>query len=67
MTKIPKPPFSRKAIAHMVSEINSTEWKRDPDELKSSKILLEEFSEKHRDPETGSTAIPKSLAVDHMS
>ena len=51
----------------MVSEINSTEWKRDPDELKSSKILLEEFSEKHRDPETGSTAIPKSLAVDHMS
>jgi hypothetical protein len=37
----------------MWAEINSTEWKRDPDELKSAKILLEEFGRSEIDPTTG--------------
>ncbi|KAJ7689078.1 hypothetical protein B0H14DRAFT_2420865 [Mycena olivaceomarginata] len=40
----PNPPFSRKAIHSMWAQINATEWKRDPDELKSAKIILEDFS-----------------------
>ncbi|KAJ6458442.1 hypothetical protein C8R45DRAFT_843769, partial [Mycena sanguinolenta] len=40
----PHPPFSRRVIYTMWAENNSMEWKRDPDELKSANILLEEFT-----------------------
>ncbi|KAJ7015883.1 hypothetical protein C8F04DRAFT_1204854 [Mycena alexandri] len=49
----PNPPFSRKVIHSMWADINAKEWKRDPDELKSAKIILEEFSDSAPDPETG--------------
>ncbi|KAJ7769753.1 hypothetical protein B0H14DRAFT_2632715 [Mycena olivaceomarginata] len=49
----PNPPFSRKAIHSMWAQINATEWKRDPDELKPAKIILEEFSNSAPDKETG--------------
>lgn len=37
----------------MLSGINATEWKRDPDELKSARILLEEFGRSEPDPNMG--------------
>jgi hypothetical protein len=37
----------------MWAQINATEWKRDPDELKSAKIILEEFSNSALDKATG--------------
>ncbi|KAJ7681380.1 hypothetical protein B0H17DRAFT_1205904 [Mycena rosella] len=40
----PNPSFTRKAIYAIWADINSSEWKRDPDELKSANILLDEFS-----------------------
>ncbi|KAF7371939.1 Sister chromatid cohesion protein [Mycena venus] len=54
---IPNPPFTRKVISSMLSQINATEWKRDPDELKSAKILLDEFSHPEPDPTTGKTPL----------
>ncbi|KAJ7474159.1 hypothetical protein FB451DRAFT_1035258 [Mycena latifolia] len=53
LKKIPNPPFTRKVIHSMWSEINSKEWKRDPDEVKSAKIILEEFGNSEPDPTTG--------------
>ncbi|KAJ7480511.1 hypothetical protein B0H11DRAFT_2280533 [Mycena galericulata] len=50
---IPNPTFTRKVISSMVSQINSAEWKRDPDELKSAKVILEEFQSSEPDPATG--------------
>ncbi|KAJ7494991.1 hypothetical protein FB451DRAFT_1387091 [Mycena latifolia] len=47
LEKIPIPPFTRKVIHSMWSEINSKEWKRDIDEVKSAKIILEEFGNSH--------------------
>ncbi|KAJ7250277.1 hypothetical protein C8J57DRAFT_1239257 [Mycena rebaudengoi] len=47
----PKPPFTRRAIYTMWAEANAMEWKRDPDELKSANILLEEFTSPQ--PQTG--------------
>ncbi|KAJ7469241.1 hypothetical protein FB451DRAFT_945129, partial [Mycena latifolia] len=49
----PNPSFTRKVIYAIWAEINSSEWKRDPDELKSANILLEEFSRSDPDPTTG--------------
>jgi hypothetical protein len=49
----PNPPFSYKVIHALWAEINSTEWKRDRDELKSAKMILDEFSHSERDPVTG--------------
>ncbi|KAJ7500458.1 hypothetical protein B0H11DRAFT_1714586 [Mycena galericulata] len=40
----PKPSFTRRAIYAMWAETNAAEWKRDPDEIKSANILLEEFT-----------------------
>ncbi|KAJ7278651.1 hypothetical protein C8J57DRAFT_1059197, partial [Mycena rebaudengoi] len=47
----PEPPFTRRAIYTMWAEANAMEWKRDPDELKSANILLEEFTSPQ--PQTG--------------
>ncbi|KAF8967522.1 hypothetical protein BDZ97DRAFT_1656387 [Flammula alnicola] len=46
LKKNPSPSFSRKAIYQIWHENESKKWKRDPDEVKSAKILLEEASEK---------------------
>ncbi|KAF8224842.1 hypothetical protein L208DRAFT_1425713 [Tricholoma matsutake] len=40
----PTPAFSRKAVYHLWSNQICKTWKRDPDELKSAKILLDEAS-----------------------
>ncbi|KAJ7488214.1 hypothetical protein FB451DRAFT_1025329, partial [Mycena latifolia] len=40
----PRPLFTCQAIYAMWAEANAMEWKRDPDELKSANILLEEFT-----------------------
>ncbi|KAJ7879327.1 hypothetical protein B0H13DRAFT_1630815 [Mycena leptocephala] len=40
----PQPAFTCRVIYAMWAETNSMEWKRDPDELKSANILLEEFT-----------------------
>ncbi|KAJ7845847.1 hypothetical protein B0H14DRAFT_3867965 [Mycena olivaceomarginata] len=49
----PRPSFTRKVIYAMWAENNASEWKRDPDELKSANILLYEFSRSEPDPKTG--------------
>ncbi|KAJ7241576.1 hypothetical protein C8J57DRAFT_1560753, partial [Mycena rebaudengoi] len=49
----PQPRFTRKVIYALWADLNSSEWKRDPDELKSANILLEEFSCVGPDPITG--------------
>ncbi|KAH6869450.1 hypothetical protein BKA70DRAFT_1131763, partial [Coprinopsis sp. MPI-PUGE-AT-0042] len=41
----PIPSFTRRAVSHLWHEINSQKWKRDSDELKSAKILIEEASD----------------------
>jgi hypothetical protein len=41
----------------MLSQITSAEWKRDPDELKSAKIILEEFEHAKPDPATGKKSL----------
>ncbi|KII86095.1 hypothetical protein PLICRDRAFT_115218, partial [Plicaturopsis crispa FD-325 SS-3] len=46
LKKHPTPSFSRKSIYQMWSELTSQEWKRDPDEMKSAKILLDEARER---------------------
>lgn len=38
------PSYSRKAIYHLWSEQNCKAWRRDPNEVKSAKILLDEAS-----------------------
>jgi hypothetical protein len=40
----PKPAYSRKAIYQLWSDHASKQWKRDPDEVNSAKILIEEAS-----------------------
>ena len=40
----PTPSYSRKAVYHLWSDQNSKSWKRDPDEVKSAKMLLDEAS-----------------------
>lgn len=40
----PIPKYSQKAIYRLWAEQKSKEWKRDPDELKSAKILIDEAS-----------------------
>ncbi|KAJ7721232.1 hypothetical protein B0H14DRAFT_587392 [Mycena olivaceomarginata] len=50
---IPNPSFTRKVIGSMVSELNATEWRRDPDELKSARALLKEFQHPEPAPNTG--------------
>jgi hypothetical protein len=40
----PTPSYSRKAIYHLWSDQTCKNWKRDPDEVKSTKILLDETS-----------------------
>lgn len=44
----PKPPFTRQAIYSLWSAITSKAWKRDPDEIKSAKILLEEAKKSNK-------------------
>ncbi|KAJ7222026.1 hypothetical protein C8J57DRAFT_1731677 [Mycena rebaudengoi] len=44
LTIHPQPAFSRRVIYAIWAENNAMQWKRDPDELKSANILLEEFS-----------------------
>ena len=39
------PPFSWKAIYQLWLDQTSQKWKRDPDEVKSAKILIEEASQ----------------------
>ncbi|KAJ7212431.1 hypothetical protein C8J57DRAFT_1539110 [Mycena rebaudengoi] len=58
----PQPTFTRRAIYAMWAETNAMEWKRDPDELKSANILLQEFTSP--DPKIHchlSFALPKIL------
>lgn len=38
----PTPSFSRKSVYQMWLDIASTKWKRDEDEVKSAKVLIEE-------------------------
>jgi len=40
----PKPQYNRKAIYQLWSDHASKQWKHDPDEVKSAKILIEEVS-----------------------
>ena len=40
----PTPSYSRKAVYHLWSDQTCKNWKRDPDEVKSAKILLDEAS-----------------------
>ncbi|KAF8956350.1 hypothetical protein BDZ97DRAFT_1671707 [Flammula alnicola] len=40
----PKPAYSQKAIYQLWSDHTSKQWKRDPDEVKSAKILIDEAS-----------------------
>ncbi|KAJ6522810.1 hypothetical protein DFH09DRAFT_1330397 [Mycena vulgaris] len=49
----PRPSFTRKVIYSIWADINTSEWKHDPDELKSANILLDEFSRSKPDPKTG--------------
>jgi hypothetical protein len=53
----PTPPFTREVISSMLSQITSAEWKCDPDELKSAKIILEEFEHAKPDPATGKKSL----------
>ncbi|KAJ7717771.1 hypothetical protein B0H16DRAFT_1278797, partial [Mycena metata] len=45
----PEPTFTRRAVYAMWAENNARTWKRDPDELKSANILLQEFSSTESD------------------
>ncbi|KAG6823000.1 hypothetical protein H0H92_011798, partial [Tricholoma furcatifolium] len=49
LKKYPKPAFSRKAIYQLWLDKSSLEWKRDQDELVSSRILIDEAS-RSQDP-----------------
>jgi hypothetical protein len=49
----PQPKFSRKTIYNMWSEHISKKWKRDEDEVKSAKMLIDEASIQ-QSPENGS-------------
>jgi hypothetical protein len=44
----PKPTFTKKAVYQMWAKIDSLKWKRDADEVKSAKVLLEEARESGR-------------------
>ncbi|KAJ7301424.1 hypothetical protein DFH08DRAFT_827548 [Mycena albidolilacea] len=49
----PRPSFTRQVIYAMWAENNAMEWKRDPDELKSAQILLDEFTASEPTPTSG--------------
>lgn len=44
----PTPNFSRRAVHTLYMKSHQSEWKRDDDEIKSAKKLLEEFSQKDK-------------------
>ncbi|KAG6848015.1 hypothetical protein H0H93_004170 [Arthromyces matolae] len=53
---VPNPKFSRKAIAHLVSEQTSEKWKRHSDEMESARLLLKD--KKHQEGLYQVTPIP---------
>ncbi|KJA13622.1 hypothetical protein HYPSUDRAFT_151410 [Hypholoma sublateritium FD-334 SS-4] len=55
----PTPAFSRRSIHSLWHEESSKKWKRDPDELKSAKILIEEASKTKRLYSVESISLPK--------
>ncbi|KAL0562974.1 hypothetical protein V5O48_019104, partial [Marasmius crinis-equi] len=76
LARFPNPKFSRASIYSMWMAISSQEWKRDADELKSARVLIDEASRSQdkskgiyqveniplpEDPEDGFTALAFSL------
>jgi hypothetical protein len=56
---MPTPAFSRKSIYNIWADLQSKQWKRDPDEVTSAKILIAEASEKPTGQDTSENTPPQ--------